>query len=77
MGFHAFGQCFRLFLDTALKKQKICIRAISELPKSENRIEKLLLVRFYCLFCLARLSKFYVRFLGHNALSQFRLKLLS
>ena len=34
----------------ALKNRKICERAISELSKSENRIEKLLLVRFLLLF---------------------------
>ena len=77
MAFNPFGQCFRQFLDTALKNRKICQGAVSELPTSENRIKRLLLVRFYCLFCLGQLSKLYAFFLGHIALSQPLFKILS
>ena len=36
MSFHAFGQCFQLFIDIALQKPENMLK----------RIEKLLLVRF-------------------------------
>ena len=46
-------------------------------PKTENTIEKLLLVRFYCCFCLARSLKNDSLFLGHIALSQPIVKIMS
>ena len=46
MSFRAFSQCFQLFIDTALQKLENMLRAISNLHINENRIGKLLLVRF-------------------------------
>ena len=39
---------FKIFIELAQKKNRaICERAISELSKTENRIEQLLLVLFF------------------------------
>ena len=76
--FNGFYQCFRQFLDKALQKQeKIYSRTISELPITENRIEKLLLVRFLlsCLFSQIVANDCF--FLSHIALSQPVLKIMS
>ena len=67
---YAFDQCFRQFLDKALQNRKICHKAISKLPITENRIEKLLLVRFL-------LSKNNSFVLGHIALSHPILKIMT
>ena len=66
-----------IYRNSTEKNREICQRAISELSKTENRIEKLLLVRFYCCFCLARSSRNGSLFLGLIALSQFILKIMS
>ena len=62
--FYAFGQCFQLFLHIALQKTENMLELICKLPLTENRIEKLRLIRFYSFFCLGRLSKNYEFFLG-------------
>ena len=60
MSFHAFGQCFHLFID----------RAISKLPITENRIEKLLLVRFLLSFLFKQMvEKLHVPFGPHCIIS--------
>ena len=66
-----------IYRNSTKKNRKICERAISELSKTENRIQKLLLVCFNCCFCLARSSKNDSLFLGHIALSQLMLKIVS
>ena len=48
MSFHAFGQRFQPFTDTPLQKPENMLN-ISKLPINENRIEKLLVVRFLLL----------------------------
>ena len=55
----------------------MCYKAISYLSETENRIEKLPLVHFYCCFCLAQSTKNDSLFLGHIALSQPILKIMS
>ena len=41
MSFHAFGQCFQLFIDTALQKQEnMLISYLLTLAITENRIEQ-------------------------------------
>ena len=42
-----------IYRDSTEKNRKICERDIPELSKTENRIEKLLLVRFLLLFLLS------------------------
>ena len=59
------------------EKQKICERTFSELSKTENRIEKLLLVRFLLLFLFSPIVENDSLFLGHIALSQLILKIMS
>ena len=41
MSFHAFGQCFQLFIDTALQKQENMLKSyLLTLAITENRIEQ-------------------------------------
>ena len=44
-------------MNTALKNRRICYRAISKLPKTENRIEKLALVHFLLLFLFSPIDE--------------------
>ena len=47
MSFHTFGQCFHLFIDTALQKQKNVLKSyLLRLAITENRIVPLVQVRF-------------------------------
>ena len=52
-------------------------RAISKLPKTENRIEKLLLVHLLLLFLFIPIVENDLLLLGHIALSQSILKIMS
>ena len=54
MSFHAFGQWFQLFINTAQQEPE---NMLSKLPINENRLEKLLLVCFLFPFFLGRWSK--------------------
>ena len=66
MSFHAFGQCFQLFIDTALQKPENMSTAIFELPINENGIEKLLLVCFLLLLLFRLIvEKLLIRFGPH------------
>ena len=74
MCFHAFGQCFRLFLDRALQKLENLPRAISKLLMTENRIKKLLLVRFLLPFFFCQMVEnyaFYILFGPHYIISAY------
>ena len=68
---------FELFIDTALKKRQICYRAVSKLPETENRIEKLPLVHFLLLFLVLPDQCKMTLFLDHIGLSQPMPKILS
>ena len=70
MYFQAFGQCFRIILDTALQKLEICSRATSKFPITENKIEKLLLVRFLLLLLFRQMVEKLHLFLDQIAISQ-------
>ena len=59
------------------KNGKIYQKYVSKLPITENRIEKLLLNRFYCRFCSGRWSKNFLFFLGHISISQPILNIMS
>ena len=48
---------FELFIDTTLKNRKTYYRAISKLPKTENKIEKLALVHFLLLFLFSPIDE--------------------
>ena len=55
---YTFDQCFRQFLDKALQKSENISKlpmTISKLPITENRIEKLLLIVFYCDFLFSQI----------------------
>ena len=49
--FYAFDQCFRQFLDKALQKPENMLK----LPITENRIEKLLLIRLLLSFLFSQI----------------------
>ena len=66
-----------IYRNSIEKNRKICQRAISELSKTENRIEKFLLVRFSLLFLFSPIVENDLLFLGHIALSQLVLKIMS
>ena len=57
MSFHAFGQRFQPFIDTPLQKPDNMLKSIPKLPINENRIEKLLLVRFLLLLLFRLIVK--------------------
>ena len=50
MYFYAFDQCFQHVLDGALQNPKNMLKSYLLASKTENRIEKLLLVRFLLSF---------------------------
>ena len=54
---------FVYFYIQHYKNRKICLKAISELSTTKNRIGKLILDRFYRCFCLDRYLQYYA-FLG-------------
>ena len=57
LSFHAFGQYFQLFIDTALQKQENMLKSYSKLPITETRIEKLLLIRFLLPFLFKQMGE--------------------
>ena len=62
--------CFQLFIYTTLQKnRRICERAISKIPRNENRIEKFLLVHFLLMLLF--------RLIVHIAISQPILKIMN
>ena len=73
----SLGNVFRNLQKQHWKNRIICQRAISELSKTENRIEKLLLVRFLLLFLFSPIVEKWLIVLGHIALSQLMLKIMS
>ena len=75
MYFHAFCQCFRLILDTTLQKPENMLQ--SYLSITENRIEKLLLVRFLLPLLFRQMVENYSFFLGHIAMPQPMLNIMS
>ena len=69
MSFHAFGQCFRLILDTTQQKPENMLKSYLWSSRNWRQKWKLLLVRFLLPLCLGRWSKNYLFFLGHIAIS--------
>ena len=56
MSFHAFGQCFRLFLDKQESMLELSLNFLNREKKNSNWFG------FYCLFCLGGRSKIYLFF---------------
>ena len=70
-----FSNNFRYSITKTEKYSKEL--ALTKLPITENRIVKLLLVLFYCCFCLGRWLKNYAFSLGQITISQPILKIMN
>ena len=71
--FWAFDQCLQIILDIALYVKELPL----SLPQREAESKNSFWFVFYCCFCSGRWSKNYAFFLGHIAIFQPILKILS